>query len=140
MQDNSLRQAWLTISPPEQTKYEITLWGGVTWTIGRHASCKVVLADRFISRVHAAINSVLFQNQYLFFITDHHSSNGTLYNGNYLTHSALLHDRDVLILGQTMVVFHYPNMFKLEHLSEPPSLEEISLSSLPWLGVLKPLQ
>ncbi len=132
MSHQTLRQAWFIIHPPHTPKFEFTLWGGIPWTIGRHQSCRIILQDQFVSRLHAIVNSVIFQNQYLFFVTDNGSSNGTLHNGNSLTHSALLHDQDALVMGRTILKFHYPKMFKVEKISEIEKIAQIS-SSLPWV-------
>jgi len=88
-------RAWLIIREYGQPKRDVALTPDRQWTIGRQKDCSIILRDRYVSRVHAVINSFLFANQPLYFIADYHSRNGTLINGLLIRHSTLLHHEDV---------------------------------------------
>lgn len=130
-------QAWLTIHTANQLKFHVEIWGGISWTIGRYQSCRIVLGDAYVSRLHAVINSIIFQNQYLYFVIDNNAVNGTLLNGNQLIYPTLLHDQDVMVMGTTVIAFHYPTMFEISDamiLEEIQKNARISSQSIPWLG------
>ncbi|MDS3861624.1 FHA domain-containing protein [Thermosynechococcaceae cyanobacterium BACA0444] len=111
--------------------------GGISWTIGRSQSCRIVIEDRYASRLHAVINSVMFRHQFLYFVMDKNTVNGTLLNGNNLVYPTLLHDQDVMVMGTTILAFHYPTMFEVK---EPRIIKEIQKfsqtisKSIPWPG------
>ncbi|MDG2991422.1 FHA domain-containing protein [Candidatus Synechococcus calcipolaris G9] len=146
----STASAWLVIRQRGQPKRQITLWGGIRWTIGRSMDCRIVVDDPHLSRCHAIIQSFIFQDQPLYFLADNHSSNGVLLNGYPLEHNTLLHDQDVFILGTSSFHFHYPTMYRPEVLSHgdqlgnistqesqkqpPPRASKPSTSSVPWVG------
>lgn len=137
MSNHSIHQARLTVHTAKKFKYDVELWGGISWTIGRHPSCRITLEDRFVSRFHAVINSAMFQHQYIYFVIDNNTVNGTLLNGNQLVYPTLLHDQDVLVMGTTVLAFHHPTMFKTqdpEVLKELQKLARISSKSISWLG------
>ncbi len=127
-------KAWLVIREYGQPKREVVLKPDRQWTIGRQLNCQIVLRDRYASRVHAVINSFLFAEQPLYFITDYHSRNGTFLNGLPLQHSTLLHHEDVIGIGRTLITFHYPDMFKQAPAAAVSQLKAISTRSLPWVG------
>ncbi|XFA71821.1 FHA domain-containing protein [Thermosynechococcaceae cyanobacterium Okahandja] len=128
------RKAWLTIREYGQPKREVVLNPDRQWTIGRQQDCRIRLSDRYVSRVHAVINSFLFAEQPLYYIADCHSRNGTLLNSLPLQHSALLHHEDVIVLGRTLITFHYPEMFKEVPAAALAELKAVSTSSVPWVG------
>lgn len=149
-QPSSRLSAWLVICQRGQPKRQVTLWGGIRWTIGRNTDCRIVVDDPHMSRCHALIQSFIFENQPLYFIADNHSRNGILLNGYPLEHNALLHDQDTFILGTSIFHFHYPTMYRPEVLSHGDKLNNISEqinqrhppsatskksdSSVPWVG------
>ena len=70
--------------------------------VGRDPGCEVLLADAQISRRHLRISGA----DDAWKITDLNSSNGTLLNGEQISSQALK-DGDILILGETMMGFHF---------------------------------
>ncbi|AFY62654.1 FHA domain-containing protein [Synechococcus sp. PCC 6312] len=129
--------AWLTIHSSNKLKYDVELWGGISWTIGRSQSCRIVIEDRYASRLHAVINSVMFQHQFLYFVMDNNTVNGTLLNGNSLVYPTLLHDQDVMVMGTTILAFHYPTMFEVKELRIIKEIQKFSQTvskSIPWTG------
>lgn len=136
MSNPKIPQARLTIHTAKKFKYDVILWGGISWTIGRNPTCRITLEDRFVSRFHAVINSVMFQHQYIYFVMDNHTVNGTLLNGSQLVYATLLHDQDVMVMGTTVLAFHHPTMFKTKDpvvLREIQRLSQISSKSIQWL-------
>ncbi|WP_448527061.1 FHA domain-containing protein [Parathermosynechococcus lividus] len=127
-------RAWLIIREYGQPKRDVALTPDRQWTIGRQKDCSIILSDRYVSRVHAVINSFLFANQPLYFIADYHSRNGTLLNGLLIRHSTLLHHEDVIGIGRALLVFYYPEMFKEIDASMLSQLNKVSTSSVPWVG------
>ncbi|WP_448533810.1 FHA domain-containing protein [Parathermosynechococcus lividus] len=127
-------RAWLIIREYGQPKRDVALTPDRQWTIGRQKDCSIILRDRYVSRVHAVINSFLFANQPLYFIADYHSRNGTLLNGLLIRHSTLLHHEDVIGIGRALLVFYYPEMFKEIDASMLSQLNKVSTSSVPWVG------
>lgn len=73
---------------------------GRATTIGREMSNDITLTDEQVSRQHAKIISMKGS----FFIQDLGSSNGTYVNGEK-EEEAILETGDVLLLGQTELVF-----------------------------------
>ncbi|MFN4280212.1 FHA domain-containing protein [Thermosynechococcus sp.] len=127
-------KAWLVIRERSLPKREVILSRDRQWIIGRQLDCSILLRDTYVSRVHAVINAFLFRGQPLYFISDYHSRNGTFPNGFPIQHSTLLHHKDVIGVGTTLIVFYYPNMFKEISLDEFPELSKHSTGSLPWVG------
>ena len=78
-------------------KQRFALAGRTTTTIGREATCDLVLADRRVSRVHATIE--LCHGQHL--LRDNASSNGTFLNGLRLnaSHAFALRGSDTIEIG-----------------------------------------
>lgn len=81
------------VDTQEGTRYRL---GAVT-TIGRAPSCRIVLADRLVSRLHAEVRS-LPGGRYL--VVDHDSAHGT-YVGDRRISEHVLSAGDEIILGAT---------------------------------------
>lgn len=80
-------------------------------SIGRDMDNDIVLSHPGVSRVHAKIE----KTERGMLLKDEHSVNGTLLNGHTLSDSALLHEKDVIqILGSTLIftngVIYYKNL------------------------------
>jgi hypothetical protein len=81
-----------------------TLGAGGRLTIGRRASCDVVLDDARVSRVHAELESIAGDWALLDGGISH---NGTFVNGEQIVSRRLV-DRDLLRFGDTHVVYRRP--------------------------------
>ncbi len=66
---------------------------------GRLPECDVMIDDGLVSRMHARIS--VRDDQVI--VEDLHSTNGVYVNGARITHSALLHEGDRLLLGTTEI-------------------------------------
>jgi pSer/pThr/pTyr-binding forkhead associated (FHA) protein len=66
------------------------------WTIGRHRSCAIPIADKQLSRRHAVIQYIDHQG---FYLVDLDSTNGSFVNGEPLVQRLLLKDGDQIRLG-----------------------------------------
>jgi pSer/pThr/pTyr-binding forkhead associated (FHA) protein len=96
-------QPRLIISAGPQEGREIILTGG-KMTIGRATSREafdIPLQDRAISRPHAEIE----QTPEGYVVTDLGSANGTLVNGGFIEEPVALRDGDVIMLGETTLLF-----------------------------------
>jgi hypothetical protein len=81
----------------------VTLTGGVT-TLGRAATCQLVLEDEFASRRHAQI--VLRDD--LYWLRDLGSKNGTFVDGRPVIGEILLSDGALIQIGDIRLRFHDP--------------------------------
>lgn len=86
-------------APSPGAKHHLRRAGAAT--VGRDASCDVVIHQKTLSRVHAKI---AFQ-QDAYFIEDNGSTNGTFLNGRRLTAKAQLNDGDRIDLHDVPLVF-----------------------------------
>src|SRR5579864_7743881 len=75
------------------------------WKMGRSQQCTIVINDTTISRTHAMIQCTESDEYYLI---DMGSRNGTFLNERRVSTPALLHDNDLISLGETVVVFQNP--------------------------------
>ncbi len=82
---------------------EILLPEDVT-TLGRAASCQVVLDNDFTSRRHAQI----VRRDEVYWLRDLGSKNGTLLDGQMVTHEALLTDGAEITIGPVVLRFVDP--------------------------------
>ncbi len=73
-----------------------------TMVLGRLPSCDIVLPDHTVSRHHARI----LRRQDGFYLEDLQSRNGTYVNGQRITNSVLLRDRDQIQLYDISLTFH----------------------------------
>jgi hypothetical protein len=101
--------------------------------VGRLPECDVMIDDGLVSRMHARISvrdaSVV--------VEDLHSTNGVYVNGARITHSALLHEGDRLLIGTTEISARSFGELEL-HLDDlaadqdsgPPSLRSPDLKSV----------
>lgn len=99
-------EAWLIIRYQSEPVGKFRLAGRTSWTIGRSRECDIKINDPCISRQQATLEARLKQNLLLFWIVDHHSRNGTLVNGSRITEK-LLHDGDIIMMGNTDLAFRY---------------------------------
>jgi pSer/pThr/pTyr-binding forkhead associated (FHA) protein len=91
----------ITAGPQEGTEFPLT---NDIITIGRataNAAWEIGLQDRAVSRPHVKIER---QNQD-WVLTDLGSSNGTLINNKLVAHPETLHDGNVLLIGETTLLF-----------------------------------
>jgi EmrB/QacA subfamily drug resistance transporter len=75
---------------------------GTRLTIGRVPGNDVVVPDSKVSRRHAEVNNVGGQ----IVVRDLDSLNGTRLNGNFVAGDRVLHEGDILAIGDTAFVFH----------------------------------
>ena len=67
--------------------------------VGRLPECDVMIDDGLVSRMHARISV----RDDTVVVEDLHSTNGVYVNGSRITHSALLHEGDRLLIGTTEI-------------------------------------
>lgn len=72
------------------------------WTIGRDRGCGIQVADRYLSRRHAAIQYVEQQG---FYLIDFNSTNGSYVNSELVYQPVLLKDGDRIGLGNMTFYF-----------------------------------
>lgn len=101
---SSTPQANLTVSAGPQEGLKIPLHAG-KMIIGR-ATVKdnwdIALQDRAISRPQAQLEQVVDGG---FVLTDMKSANGTQVNSNFIAEPTLLRDGDVIVVGETSLLF-----------------------------------
>ncbi|MFN7270678.1 MAG: FHA domain-containing protein, partial [bacterium] len=85
-------------------------------TIGRSARNDLCVEDPFASRLHADVR----RRSDGFWISDLGSANGTMINGNRLGEPVLLHDRDLIRIGETEIEYS-------EHLDTAPARRKTNL-------------
>lgn len=73
------------------------------YLLGRSRACHVVIADKFISRLHARIEQV--DSQYILY--DAESANGTFVNEALLSRPHVLRDGDRIGLGRPLPVLRF---------------------------------
>ena len=88
-----------------------TLKNSNVWTIGRNNDNKIVIPNRWISRNHAMIQLVDYQD---FYLIDLGSRNGTFVNGRRVNIPVKLKNQDLLTFGQTEIKFVNPIQQKLK--------------------------
>ncbi len=101
---NTVRGPYLVVSAGPDRGEIFPLWGERT-TIGRasrEATWEVRLTDRAVSRPHAQLDRM--EGGYL--LLDLNSANGTQLNGTAVDHPLTLHNGDVIIVGETRLVFY----------------------------------
>jgi hypothetical protein len=70
--------------------------------LGRHRSNAIVLSDGKVSRNHARLDPI--HGTYI--LTDLGSANGTFVNGVRIKQPVRLRDRDLILVGETQLLFH----------------------------------
>jgi adenylate cyclase len=75
------------------------------WTIGREATCEIVLLDPLVSRRQAIL---MFSPASGFCLIDLGSRNGTVVNGQVIQPMVQLKEGDRLRFGWTELEFHHP--------------------------------
>src|ERR1700758_3867849 len=81
----------------------LQLVGANSWTIGRSPDSAFVVEDDAMSRRHALIQQM---QPGKFYLIDLGSSNGSSLNGRRITTSVELHDGDLIVCGETTLLFH----------------------------------
>ncbi|MBQ6715507.1 MAG: ATP-binding cassette domain-containing protein [Clostridia bacterium] len=76
-------------------------------TIGRDSRCDVFLPHVSVSRMHAFIQ----KTNRGWMIQDANSANGTLQNGAQLKTAAMLHEKDVITIANTKIIFTSSALF-----------------------------
>lgn len=69
--------------------------------IGRDADCDIVLPHISISKCHARI----IRERELYYITDNNSTNGLLVNNRRVSGRHLLHEKDVIVITNSKLIF-----------------------------------
>ena len=113
-----------------------------TWTIGRDASCRMLVDDARLSRSHARF--VIAANGSDCQVEDLGSANGVMVNGNRITVSKMIRDGDVVVCGPVVLVVDTEAEEGLIREQEPPRpkiyqrkpTEEMSPSAL--AGMMTP--
>ena len=70
-------------------------------TIGRNIDCNIILPHISVSKLHAKI--VLEDGHY--YIVDQNSTNGIIINGKRVDGKALLHEKDVIVITNSKLIF-----------------------------------
>jgi FHA domain len=97
---HSGRAARLVVLEPKQRRGAAFAIGSAELTIGREASCTIVIPDdQFVSGLHARIYDHGGQPM----IEDLGSTNGSYLNGNKLVGTKLLHPGDRIQIGYTVL-------------------------------------
>jgi adenylate cyclase len=94
--------------PAHPNRYVITLVGNTIWTIGRGKDNDIVLKDPLISRQHAILQSIAFQDFYLVYFSDLASRNGSFINRRPVQRQQLLVHGDQITIGGATLKFYYP--------------------------------
>lgn len=81
-----------------------------TCSLGRTDNNDVVLPEVMVSRRHALIQK---QGQDELWLVDLGSRNGTFLNGSRVLRPTLLRDRDQIMIGRYLLLFHQPNAPRL---------------------------
>lgn len=76
-------------------------------TIGRKAECNIVLPHVSVSKLHAKI--VLEDGQY--YLIDQNSTNGIIVNGKQVKGKVLLHEKDVIVITNSKLIFTKNTIF-----------------------------
>jgi len=71
--------------------------------VGRDAGCSFQIVDPELSRFHLQIRYAEDQDRH--FAIDFQSKNGVMVNGRKIEAETLLHDRDVIAIGSTTIVY-----------------------------------
>jgi hypothetical protein len=95
-------RVWLLDPAGEHITRAIDLEDEVT-VIGRQPDCAISLPSSTVSRRHAQIRREGSQ----YFLTDLHSTNGTLLNREPVIGEEVLHDRDEIGVGIYRLIFRY---------------------------------
>ena len=89
-------------SAESQSRWEtIPLDGGREITIGRDASCGIVLPHISVSKWHARI----VNENGRYYIIDNSSTNGVIVNNKPLSGKQLLHEKDVIVITNSKLIF-----------------------------------
>ncbi len=87
--------------------YSLPIVNTQTVTIGRDARCSIVLPHISVSQIHAVIQKE--QNQY--YIFDNGSANGLFLNGVRITEKTQLHEKDVITVTNSKLIFTATTIF-----------------------------
>jgi diguanylate cyclase (GGDEF)-like protein len=86
--------------PSAVGSYQLLLLGHTAWSVGRAQDCSVFLPERMISREHAMM--LLFPASHEFFWVDLGSRNGSFINFQPVSHPMMLHDGDLIRVGNRL--------------------------------------
>ena len=75
--------------------------------VGRDPKCEILLPHTSVSRIHARI----FQEGNSFYIIDQGSTNGTLINNRRIFGRTLLHEKDVIVITNSKLIFTSSRIF-----------------------------
>jgi pSer/pThr/pTyr-binding forkhead associated (FHA) protein len=91
----------ISAGPQEGREFPIRAGKMVIGRATAKATCDIALQDRSISRPHAQVE----RQDDCFMLTDLDSANGTLVNGKRVAEPTALQDGDVIVLGETTLLF-----------------------------------
>jgi pSer/pThr/pTyr-binding forkhead associated (FHA) protein len=77
------------------------------WTIGRDRQNGIYIADKYLSRRHAAIQYIAHESELGFYLVDFKSTNGSFVNGERVYQKMKLKDGDRVRLGNMDFNFFY---------------------------------
>jgi pSer/pThr/pTyr-binding forkhead associated (FHA) protein len=97
------------------------------WTIGRDRNCGIYIAERYVSRRHAAIQYIDNQG---FYLIDFNSTNGSFVNGEPVYQPLKLKDGDRIRLGNITFSFFITNTCRLL----PTVAVELLMQLVPRMG------
>jgi len=84
--------------------------------IGRDARCTIQIVDPQLSRFHLQVEYV--ENEKRHYAIDHESKNGVLVNGTKIEARTALQDRDVITIGDSVLVYSTEDSPFAEHVLE----------------------
>ncbi len=108
----SIHQAWLVLYQKGEIVAKHSLEGQLAWNIGRSKECDIPVPDRFVSRIQAVLKCIPGSPLSTFTIQDISSRNGTLVNGVRIQGVVVLFHGDIIMMGDTDLVFRCPGMTK----------------------------
>ncbi|MBW4550435.1 MAG: FHA domain-containing protein [Aphanocapsa sp. GSE-SYN-MK-11-07L] len=104
----------------------IYLKGNLIWKIGRKKQSNIVLPSKNVSRLHAVIELLPVGNFYSAYLSDAGSLNGSFLNGQRVLDRVCLLDGDVITLGDTVLMFRYPQQQGQKNLEGNSGLPSIA--------------
>ncbi len=112
MDEPSIHQAWLVVYQKGEIIAKHSLEGQLAWNIGRSKECDIPVPDRYVSRIQAVLKCIPGAPLSSFTIQDISSRNGTLVNGIKAEGAVSLFHGDIIMMGDTDLVFRCPGLSK----------------------------
>lgn len=108
----SIHQAWLVLYQKGEVVAKHTLEGQLAWNIGRSKECDITVPDQYVSRIQAVLTCIPGEPLPTYTIQDISSRNGTLINGVKSQGATCLYHGDIIMMGDTDMVFRCPALTK----------------------------